>query len=291
MPRIAGAAERAGTLTPAGASLTGLPAGIPVAVGTGDDFAGSLGAGLLEPGSAVCIAGTAEVVGALCGSPVIDPAGLVETHGYPAGGYFVENPGWLSGGALEWVASVMGLPGAAEAAQLAEAAPAGSDGLLFLPALSGAMSPEWVPGARGCFYGLSPSHGRSHLARAVVEGCAFAARDVIERIRRLSVPVGRMLLTGGGARSRLLARVRADASRLPVRRLLDGDTTPLGAAMCAAVAAGICPDLRACAAGVGSAGEDFPPDAGAADFYDEAHRRYRRLFDSLRPVFGQREGA
>jgi xylulokinase len=289
LPRIARAESRAGELTKDGAALSGFAEGTPVAVGCGDDFASPLGAGLVDPGSVACVSGTAEVVGALSGKPVIDPGGLVETHEYPGGMYFIENPGWLSGGSLCWFTDVFRMSGFEEAVQRAAEAPPGSAGVLFLPALSGAMSPEWVPAARGCFYGLTPAHTSAHMARAVLEGCAFAMRDVIERLGTLSVSTQRVLLMGGGANSRLWASIRADVCGLNVRRIANVDTAPVGAAMLAAVAAGLKPDLRTCAAEVRGDGEDISPDPACAAACEKAYRCYRRLFDSLRPMFVEGE--
>src|SRR6266545_4800325 len=144
LPLLAEAGEAAGALSPSGAALCGLPAGIPVAVGTGDDFAAPLGAGVASPGVVVCVAGTAEVVGGLCERAVIDPAGLVETHGYAAPGFFIENPGWLSGGAVAWLRALIGAADDEELDRWAATAPPGAGGVTFLPALSGAMAPEWV---------------------------------------------------------------------------------------------------------------------------------------------------
>ncbi len=287
LPRIAGAEEPAGVLGEEGARLTGLRRGTPVAVGTGDDYASPLGAGMVEPGGVACISGTAEVVGALCGEARLDPAGLVETHCYPGGWYFIENPGWLSGGAVAWLAQVCGLPDARSLAVLAASAPAGAEGVRFLPALSGAMAPEWIPEARGCFYGLAAGHGPGHLARAVLEGCAFAMRDVIQRLWELDVPAGHIQLMGGAARDPLWARIRADSSGLPVLLAADGDTAPIGAAMLAGVAAGIHPDLRACAAELPAARERLEPDPRTAELYARAYGDYRRLFECLRPMFAR----
>src|SRR5262249_54520715 len=215
LPVIDRAEAVAGALDGAGAALTGLPPGIPVAVGTGDDFSNPLGAGVVEPGRAVVTLGTAEVVGAVHASAVIDKRALVETHGYAGGRYFIENPGWLSGGALAWFIETFGLTDVAELDRLAAEAPPGARGLTFLPAPSGAMAPEWISAARGAFYGLTAAHGRTHLARALLEGCAFAMRDVVERLEALGVEAGRLLLLGGGARSRIWARIRADLLQRP----------------------------------------------------------------------------
>jgi xylulokinase len=291
LPEIKEAWDRAGEISAAGAELCGLPQGTAVAVGTGDDYATPLGAGIIKPGQMACVLGTAEVVGALDTNPKIDHQGLVETHRYFGGFYFIENPGWLSGGALEWFVETFRLDGVEEMVSLAEAAPAGCEGLLFLPALSGAMAPEWIESARGCFYGLTPAHGTAHLARAVLESCAFAMRDVLERLRSMEVPVRSILLLGGGAKSRLWAQIRADVSGVPVAVPLRLDTSPIGAAMLAAVAANIQPSLESCAMLVLDAqAKDavkkvMAPDPAQHKIYEAAYSAYGRLFKSLRPMF------
>ena len=288
LPAVAHASDRAGALSAQGAALSGLPAGIPVAVGTGDDFSTPLGAGLVEAGRVACVLGTAEVVGALDPAAKIDDGGLVETHAYVGGSYYVENPGWLSGGALTWLGGLLGLADAAALDRLAGEVAPGAEGVTFLPALSGAMAPEWIASARGCFYGLTPAHGAGHLARAVLEGCAFAMRDVVERLAELEVAAEALLLLGGGARSALWAQIRADCTGLPVQVPAQTDTSPVGAALCAAVAGGLHPNLVACAALVGRIAETLHPEPARRAAYDEAYHTYRRLFDSLRPLYERR---
>ena len=295
LPKIKEAWDKAGDLSSPGAALSGLPEGITVAVGTGDDYATPLGAGMIKPGRMVCILGTAEVVGALDASPKIDPGGLVETHKYFGDTYFIENPGWLSGGALEWFVDTFRLRGVEEMVSLAEDAPAGCEGLIFLPALSGAMAPEWIESARGCFYGLTPAHSTAHMARAVLEGCALAMRDVFGRLNSMGVPIESILLLGGGARSRLWAQIRSDVSGVPVVVPERLDTSPIGAAMLAAVAEKIQPDLEACAKLIesdktGGVGKTIlNPDPANSDVYEGVYRTYGCLFDSLRPMFNAAE--
>lgn len=278
LPRIARADACAGALTERGAALAGLPAGTPVAVGTGDDFATPLGAGIVAPGPVAVVLGTAEVVGAVHDAPVVDGGALVETHAYAAGGYFVENPGWLSGGAVAWLCRMLGVAGAAELDALAARAPAGAGGVAFLPALSGAMAPAWNADARACFDGLSAAHGREHVARALLEGCAFAMRDVVGRLGELGVRAEELVLLGGGAHSALWAQIRADVARLPAAVPARVDTCPVGAAMLAAVACGAYDDLASCAARV--AGDRTKLDPGPST-YDEPYARYRELYARL----------
>ncbi len=286
LPAIAEAPARAGALTEEGAALSGLPAGLPVAVGTGDDFATPLGAGMIAPGPVACVLGTAEVVGALDPAPRIDPAGLVETHAYVGGGFYIENPGWLSGGALGWLSGLLGFADAAALDRAAAAVPPGAEGLTFIPALSGAMAPEWIASARGAFYGLTPAHGRGHLARALLEGCAFAMRDVVERLAALGVAADHLLLLGGGAKSRLWAEIRADCTGLPARVPESRDHAALGAACLAAVAGGVRESLADCAGLLSARAGTIDPAAARRAAYDEAYAAYRRLFDALRPMYG-----
>ena len=273
----------AGTLTPAGARLTGLCAGIPVAVGTGDDFANALGAGIATPGSIVCAVGTAEVVGAVAHGIVLDRVAaepMVETHVFPGGGFFVEHPGWLAGGAIRWAVELLGLAGDAELDAIAATVPAGAEGVTFLPALGGGMTPVWRPDARATLHGLTARHTRAHVARAVLEGLTFACRDVVDRLITLGLPAHEVVLVGGGARSRVWAQLRADTLGIAHRIGADPDACPLGAAMIAAVTAGVYPDLASAAARVPLPVETFVP--GPRDALDEAYCRYEALGTRLR---------
>ena len=284
LPSIADAASIAGLMTAKGAALTGLLPGTPVAVGTGDDFASPLGSGV-KPGMLACTLGTAEVVGALHDQRVIDAGGLVETHGFAGGGYFIYNPGWLSGGVITWILDLLSVPSPEALSTLAASAPAGADGILFLPSLSGAMAPEWEANARGCFYGLTPAHTKAHCARAVLEGLAFAMRDVLERLQSMGVPIDRIRLMGGGARSSIWPQIRADVTGLPIEVLDRVDASPVGAAVLAAVATG----LHATVAGAASLAAGpvtmVQPDPAVKPVYDRAYARYHQLYHALKPLY------
>lgn len=291
VPRIAPTCDVAGTLGAEGARLTGLPIGTRVAVGTGDDFSNPLGAGVVGPGSIICAIGTAEVVGALARSPILDTIGsppMVETHVYPrcdpSALFFVENPGWLSGGAVRWATQLLGLPDDRALDELAASAPPGAGGVTFVPALAGAMTPVWRPDMRGSLHDLTAAHDRSHIARAVLEGLAFACKDVADRLVAMKLPITDVLLVGGGAKSRVWAQLRADALGLPHRVATNPDTSPLGAAMIATVAAGIHADLAAAAGLVSAVTDEVTPRADATASLAAAYRRYQVLVAHMASV-------
>ena len=284
LPSIAEASSIAGNLSERGAGLAGLDVGTALCVGTGDDFATPLGAGLVRPGVAACVLGTAEVVGAVSPVRTLDPHSLVETHSFFAGRYFIENPGWLAGASLRWASEVLAINSAAELDRLASTSPPGAAGVTFLPALSGSMAPRWEPSARGCFYGLSAATTRADMARSVLEGCAFAMRDVLDRLSEMGVGCSEIVLLGGGSRSALWAQIRADASSKIVGRADEFDSCAVGAAMLAAIASGVHSDID-------SAGAARPVPVAVAEparEMEQHYQRYRELFSSLEPMFVRR---
>jgi xylulokinase len=285
LPELAGDADIAGALSSRGAELTGLPAGTPVAVGTGDDFSNLLGCGIGQSGIAGVSLGTSEAIGVITDHVIIDPEMLVETHVFPGGMLHLGNPGWLSGGAVRWAAALLSLTGDDAFMAAAGDAPAGCDGLVFLPALSGALTPKWIGAARGSFVGLTTSHTLAHMARAVLEGTAFGMRDIIERFAQLGAPAQRIRIVGGGARSRLWCRIRADLLGQPVEILDQGEASATGAAVLAAVASGAYRDIRTAGSAVPLNLTALDPDLSQKPLYDQAYQRYRDVFAALEPVW------
>jgi xylulokinase len=282
LPDILPAAEVIGRLRPGAAEELGLSPRCRVLVGTGDDHAGAVGAGALAPGVVVDVTGTAEPVAVPSHEAVLDEERLVETHAHAVDGMLlVENPGFVSGGSTRWWAATQGIP-QAELFALAALAPPGSDGVLFLPALSGSTAPRWNDRMRGCFAGLALSHDPAHLARAVLEGCAFALRDIVDRFTALELAGDEIRVVGGGARSPLWLQIKADVTGRPVRPVRGDCATSTGAAMLAGVAAGSFADLgEAVAASVELAADPIEPRAETAETYAEAYGAYRRLFDGI----------
>jgi xylulokinase len=280
---ILNAGEVAGTLTARSAGELGLSQSCAVLVGTGDEHAASIGAGATTDGVITDVTGTAEPVTVTSKKFVLDYEMLVETHAHAVDGYYlVENPGFVSGGSTKWLAeNVLGVDQAA-IFDLATRAPAGADGVLFIPALSGSMTPTWNAQMRGTFAGLAMSHASHTMARAVLEGCAFALRDVVERFTALGLGRDEIRVVGGGAASDTWMQIKADVTGRPIHRVTVKEATALGAALLAGVAAGIFSDLNdAVNRTVTLADVPFMPDPTNRARYDEDYGRYQRLYAAL----------
>jgi xylulokinase len=299
LPELAPATQSVGTVTSEFAQATGLDPGTIVAVGCGDEMAATLGAGVFEPGEVCDVVGTAEPVCAASDGPREDPTMLVECHPHAdPEAWLLENPGFVSGGNLRWWRDQFAPlerraeeEGGGDAYDLlsAEAAdvPAGADGVVFLPCMQGAMAPEWNGAARGVFYGLTLAHSRAHMTRALLEGSAYALRDILEAMAAAGLEVRPLTIVGGGAKGTLWRQIKADVTGLPVRVPESVETTATGAAILAAVAAGLYPQVaEATRAFVSYRPEEHQPDAEAGAMYEQAYRRYRGVYGALKPVFG-----
>ena len=288
---IEAAATVVGAIRPGPAGAIGLTPATRVVVGTGDEHGASLGAGGIRPGIVIDITGTAEPVAVAATSPVIDETGLVETHGHADPRvWLVENPGFVSGGSVRWFQDLYG-SGTSVADLDGEAitvtAP-GSDGVTFLPTLSGATAPRWNDRARGVFAGLSLNHGRAHLYRSVLEGCTFALRDIVDRLDAMGLGADEIRVVGGGARSRLWLQMKADVTGRTVRVLTTDESTAQGAAMLAGVGAGTFSDLDDAVERLTTlAPTAYVPDRSTSRAYDDAYGRYRDLFDAVEPGFSR----
>jgi xylulokinase len=298
LAELAAGTDSAGTITAAFAEATGLSPDTVVAIGCGDEMAATLGAGVFAPGEVCDVVGTAEPVCAASAEPREDPTMLVECHPHAdPDAWLLENPGFVSGGNLRWwrdqfahVEMGAEADGLGDAYDLlsrdAESVPPGAEGLVFLPAMQGAMAPEWNGAARGVFYGLTLAHSRAHMTRAVLEGSAFGLRDILEAMVAAGLDVRRLTIVGGGAKGPLWRQIKADVTGLPVRVPESVETTSTGAAILAAVAAGVHPTVAdAVEAFVAFRPEEHQPDPERREIYDEAYRRYRDVYFALKPVF------
>jgi xylulokinase len=196
----------------------------------------------------------------------------------------LENPGFVSGGNLRWWRDHF-YPSGTDYDAITAAAAAirpGADGVTFLPCMQGSMAPEWNEHARGAFLGLTLAHSRAHLARAMLEGSAFALRDIVDGIRNAGLRISRITAVGGGARSTLWRQIKADVTGLPVRVPRNIETTATGAAVLALLA--LQPDTDSATVVerfVEYEREEHQPNPAHERLYDAAYSRYRAAFSAL----------
>ena len=272
------------------AALTGLREGTPIVAGAGDQAAGAVGMGITRPGAVSVTIGTSGVVFAATELPALDRRGRIHTfcHAIP-GRWHVMGVTQAAGLSLRWLRDQWqaGEGDAAYDRLTAEAAtvPPGADGVLWAPYLMGERTPHCDPDVRGALLGLSASHTRGHVVRAVLEGVAFSLRDSFAIFAELGVPVTRIIVGGGGARSPLWRQIQADAYGHPVETVEAEEGAAYGAAVLAGVGAGIWSSVdEACDTIVRSAGRTTPDAAGVSTLTHQ-YQTYERIYPALRSVF------
>jgi len=287
--RIAPPAARSGsvigTLRSAPAAELGLPLDLPVVAGANDAIATFLGAGLTAAGQAIDTGGTSGGFGLYVERPVVVPP--LWTGPAPlAGLHYVGGAMAGTGKALDWLISDA-LGGAATIAELlaeAATAPVGAGGLLFLPYLAGERWPLHDPATRGAFVGLTLRHRRAHLVRAVLEAAAFALRHVAAPAVAAGLPFTELRVTGGTAASRLWNQVKADVVGVEVAVPRVAEASVAGAAVLAAVGAGMAVDERAGIEALVGIAELLAPSPAARAIYDRLAPEYEDLHARLAPV-------
>lgn len=288
-PTVLESPEPAGRLRRDVAADLGLPPGIPVAAGAGDNAAAAVGTGIVREGLVSSSVGTSGVVFAHTDQARPDPSGRLHAfcHAVP-GAYHLMGVTLAAGGSLQWWLTAL-----AEAAPdldydrlagLAAGVPPGSEGLLFLPYLSGERTPHLDPFARGAWFGLTGRHGLGHLTRALMEGVALSLRECLDLMLAVGVEVGEIRVTGGGARSPLWRQLQADVYGMEVRRPSAEEGPAYGAALLAGVAAGVYRDVAEAAEVVVVEPEATMPDAEAQRLYRRRLELYRSLYRSTKEV-------
>ena len=242
LPDVVESPDESGRVTAEAAAATGLAAGTPIVGGGADQAAAAIGNGVTRPGVLSITLGTSGVVYAQLEKPMLDPSGAFHTFCHAVPGTWQMMAGVLSaGGSFQWYRDVVGAidaeaaerqggDGFAAIAAGIEEVPAGADGLVFLPYLTGERSPHNDPEARGAWIGLTSRHDRRHLARAVIEGVCYALRDLVDLIDRLGVPIAEVRVSGGGAKGGTWLSVLADVLGRPVMATHTPDASAYGAA-------------------------------------------------------------
>jgi xylulokinase len=276
-----------GAITADAAEATGLRAGTPVVAGAGDQAANAVGVGAVTPGVVALSLGTSGVIFATTETPLRDPRGQVHAfcHGVPDRWHLMTVM-LSAAGSLRWFRDALA-PGVdfGELVAPASEVPAGSDGLLFLPYLTGERSPHADPLARGAFVGLTVSHDRRHLTRSVLEGVAFGLRDGLDQMLATGMPApSQVRASGGGTASPLWRQILADVLRAEIATVDTTEGAAYGAGVLAAVGAGWFESVEAATDAWVHATPAATPGDGAGR-YAEAHALYRELYPALAPAF------
>src|SRR5712692_1822170 len=282
LPSLHESPDVCGKISSKGAAESGLRAGTPVVAGAGDQSAGATGMGIVAAGTVSATIGTSGVVFAATDHPALDPHRRVHTfcHAIP-GRWHVMGVTQAAGLSLRWFRDTFATDssGARESYDqlTAEAAriPPGSDGLLWTPYLLGERTPHLDSSARGALVGLTASHTRAHVVRAILEGVAFSLRDTVTIIR----------LGGGGARSPLWRQIQADVYGHAVEIVEAEEGAAYGAALLAGVGVGMWPTVdEACHAAVRVASRVNPNPAAVATL-NASYSAFRRVYPATRAIF------
>jgi xylulokinase len=289
--------EVSGNLTREAAEELGLSTECRVVGGAGDCAAGAVGNGIVESGSLSTSIGTSGVMFVHSDEVKIDPEGRVHTFCHAVRGKWHMMGVTLSaGGSLQWFRDKLCQDVVTEANRRnvkaydllnaeAEKAAAGSDGLFFLPYLSGERTPHADPNARGTFVGLTLAHERGHLVRSVMEGVTYSLRESLAIFRGLDVPVKQIRASGGGSRSRLWRQIQADVFGQKVVTLNSEEGPGYGVALLAAVGCGAFKTIQEACRKTIRVEKETAPQKAAVKVYDRGFPVYQRLYQSLKGDF------
>ena len=277
-----------GTVTAAAAAATGLKIGTPVAAGGGDQAVQAVGVGAVEPGVVALTVGTSGVVFATTPSALIESEGRLHAfcHAVPGMWHFM-GVMLSAAGSLQWYRDTLA-PGVSfdDLLKEAESVPAGSEGLQFLPYLSGERTPHPDPLARGAWIGLTLRHGRGHLTRALLEGVSFGLKDSFTLIQNAGLgKIRQVRASGGGTKGALWRQILASVLEAELVTVNTTEGAAFGAALLAGVGARAWANVpAACAAAVKITG-GTRPIPGQVEAYRRSYPLYRELYPALKPGF------
>ena len=280
--------EITATISEQAAALTGLPLGMPVVAGGGDQAAQAVGVGAVEPGILALTLGTSGVVFAPTVTPLIEPEGRLHAfcHAVPQMWHFM-GVMLSAAGSLQWYRDTVApdLDFDELIGEVKDITP-GSEGLFFLPYLTGERTPHPDPNARGAWIGLTIRHRRAHLTRAVLEGVAFGLKDSFTLIQEAGLgEIREVRISGGGAKSDIWRQILADALEVELVTVNTTEGAAYGAALLAGVGAGIWQDVpSACRETIQATGQTRP-DWETVSVYQRYYGRYRALYPALTDEF------
>lgn len=296
LPALFESPQVCGKVSAGGAEATGLRAGTPVVAGAGDQAAGAVGMGIARAGAVSATIGTSGVVFASTDRPAMDPKGRLHTfcHAIP-GRWHVMGVTQSAGLSLRWYRDNFGAasPGVQKKdgrdpydvlAEEASAAPAGSEGAFWVPYLMGERTPHLDPNARGALIGLTASHTRAHVIRAIMEGVAYSLKDSFTIFEEMKIPVNSIRLGGGGARSPLWRQIQADVYAHEVEIVEAEEGAAYGAAILAGVGAGGWPSVEQACDAIVRVAKRIVPNAKDSATMQKAYPAYRKIYPALRQI-------
>lgn len=284
LPGMFASHETAGTVSSQAAALTGLLAGTPVVAGGLDAACSTLGAGVIRRGQTQEQGGQAGGMSICLSAPVSDRRLILGCHVVP-GRWLLQGGSTGGGGALKWLRDQLSPQlSFAQMSDLAATVKAGSEGVLFLPYMSGERSPLWNPNACGVFFGLDNTKTSAHLIRAVMEGVAFSLQHNLQTAQQAGTQVRVLRATGGSANSLVWTQLKADITGRDIEVSSSDTTTTLGAALLAGVGTGLYPDFEAAVGRTVGVLRTHHPDVDNASVYARQYRRYLELVKCLAPM-------
>jgi xylulokinase len=297
LPALFESPEVCGKVSAAGAEATGLRAGTPVVAGAGDQAAGAVGMGIARAGAVSATIGTSGVVFASTDRPALDPAGRLHTfcHAIP-GRWHVMGVTQAAGLSLRWYRDQFGAASPGLHAndgrdpydvfsEEASAAPAASEGAFWVPYLMGERTPHLDPNARAALVGLTASHTRAHVIRAIMEGVAFSLKDTFTIFEEMKIPVTSIRLGGGGARSPLWRQIQADVYGHEVEIVAAEEGAAYGAAILAGTGAGGWTSVEEACDEIVRVSKSIAPDEANSKTMQTAYRTYRKIYPALHQIF------
>ncbi len=286
LPEVTESPVASAKINSAAAHATGLLAGTPVIAGAGDQAAQAIGTGIIHEGCIAVTIGTSGVVFAASDSFRIEPQGRLHAfcHALP-GKWHLMGVMLSAGGSFRWYRDTLAHADSYDTLTAAASTiDAGSEGLFFLPYLTGERTPHPDPQARGAFVGLSVRHTKPHLTRAVIEGVSYGLRDSLELMRDLGITAAQVRASGGGSQSALWRQILADIFNAEIVTVNSTEGAAYGAALLAGVGAGIYPNVEtATAQAIRVTGQQQP--GHEVSRYEAYYRRYRALYPALRNEF------
>ena len=292
LPEIVPCDEVVGTVTEEAAIMSGLEAGIPVVAGGLDAACGTLGAGVIHPGETQEQGGQAGGMSICIDTYKADPSLILGFHVVP-GRWLLQGGTTGGGGVMRWVEREFadyererqketGVSSLDQLNVIARETPAGSEGVVFLPYMSGERSPVWNPYAKGVFYGLDFAKTKGHMVRACMEGVAFSLRHNLEVAEAAGAKAEILRAMGGSANSLLWTQIKADVTGKTIVVPASDTATTLGAALLAGVGVGFYKDYEEAVSMTVKETRRHKPDLSNKEIYDKTYCTYRNLYESLK---------